>query len=138
MPKVVIQAVETNTLLDPGTYPARIVKGSAGFQGGGKHNGAEKVDVWLRVAEQVTIKESLIWVPSMMWKVNKFAAACGYGRPGDEVMIDGENVVGRSCVVTVYKDEITDKSGAKRIINKISEFQPGTGKIDDFLSDDEP
>ena len=138
MPRVVIQAVETNTVLTPGDYPARIVKGAAGIQAGGKHNGAEKVEVWFRIAEQNTVRETILWVPSMMWKVNKFAVACGYGKEGDDVMIDGESVVGRSCIVSVIKDEITDKNGSKRIINRITEFKPGTGKVDDFLADDEP
>jgi hypothetical protein len=123
MPRVVIQAVETNTVLAPGDYPARIVKGAAGIQAGGKHNGAEKVEVWFRIAEQNTVRETILWVPSMMWKVNKFAVACGYGKEGDDVII---------------KDEITDKNGSKRMINRITEFKPGTGKVDDFLADDEP
>ena len=138
MPSIIIQKSEDNVCLEPGDYPARIVKGSASLQAGGKHNGAEKVEVWIRINDQNTVRDSLLWVPSMNWKISKFAEAFGYGRPGDNITIDAENVIGRSCIVTVTKDEITTKSGSKMWVNHIAAYKVGTGKVDDFLADDEP
>jgi hypothetical protein len=74
----------------------------------------------------------------MNWKISKFAEATGYGRPGDNITIDAENVIGRSCIVSVIKEEVTTKSGSKMWVNRISGYKVGVGKVDDFLADEEP
>jgi len=138
MPSIIIQKSEDNIVLEPGDYPARITKAAAGLQQSGKHNGAEKIEVWWRVAEQNTVRDNLLWVPSMNWKISKFAEATGYGRPGDNITIDAENVIGRSCIVSVIKEEVTTKSGSNMWVNRISGYKVGVGKVDDFLADEEP
>lgn len=135
MPSVIIKAIEDNEILEPGDYPAVITKATLGLQQGGKHNGADKLDIYWRVAGRNTIKDGLIWAESLDWKLQRFVHACGLGKPGKKVELDAENVIGMSCVVTVTKEEVEVKDGGKRTVNRIATFKPG--KVDDFLSDSE-
>jgi len=135
MPSVIIKAIEDNEILEPGDYPAVITKASLGLQQGGKHNGADKLDIYWRVAGRNTIKDGLIWAESLDWKLQRFVHACGLGKPGKKVELDAENVIGMSCVVTVTKEEVEVKDGGKRTVNRIATFK--AGKVDDFLSDSE-
>lgn len=134
MPTLVIKAIEENELLEPGDYPAVVTKAVLGLQQGGKHNGADKLDLSWRVDGRTTLRDSLIWAESLDWKLQRFAHACGLAKTiGGTVEINAENVIGLSCILTITKDEIDGKDGKKKTVNQIGQFKPG--KIDDFLSD---
>ena len=135
MPSVIISAIEDNIVLEPGDYPAVITKAASGLQQGGKHQGCEKLDLSWRVNGQTTIRDSLIWAPSLDWKLQRFVHACQVGKIGQKVELTAENVVGMSCVLTLTKVEVDGKTGGKVMVNRIASYLPG--KVDDFLSDNE-
>jgi|GEM_PF-5547418 len=133
MPKFIVQPLEENTLLPAGDYPAVITKAAVGLVQNGKHTGCEKMELHWRVADQNTIRDNLIWAPSMHWKLTRFVEATRVGKVGQEVELTPENVVKLSCIVTLIQEEVDGKNG-KITVNRISAYKPGT--MDDFLSDD--
>jgi hypothetical protein len=135
MPEWIVQPREENQVLPPGDYPAVVVKANVGLVQSGKYTGSEKMELSLRVNNQNTVRDNLIWAQGMHWKLTKFVEATRFAKAGERANLTAENVISLSCIVTLTQQEVDGKNG-KMTVNRISDYK--LGPMDDFLAEDEP
>jgi hypothetical protein len=135
MPEWIVQPREENQVLPPGDYPAVVVKANVGLVQSGKYTGSEKMELSLRVNNQNTVRDNLIWAQGMHWKLTKFVEATHFAKAGERANLTAENVISLSCIVTLTQQEVDGKNG-KMTVNRISDYK--LGPMDDFLAEDEP
>ena len=111
--------------LDPGYYEARIHEAQETRSKAG--NDIIKLTLWVLGPEgYVTIRENLVFMDSMYWKVDQFLTALGRKvEPGQVIIVDAAQLVGRTLWVKTLEEESTNKDDGKTYINP---------KVDRYLS----
>lgn len=133
MPKWEVKEVveQTNELLPPGEYNAVVKAASQGLVQAGKHTGADKIELRWRVDDRATVRDNLIFVESLRWKLDKFVAACRISAPGECIELDANNVVGKECLVRIGVRDITKQDGSAGKVNTIDGYALAPVKMDD-------
>lgn len=103
--------------LAPGYYEARIHEAEEGRSSAG--NDVIWLTLWVLGPEgYVTIKESLVFMDSVLWKVDQFVKALGREvEPGKQIVIDAAQLVGRTLWVKTKEEESVSKKDGKTYIN---------------------
>lgn len=120
---------QSPTIIEPGDYDAEITHATEKTSKGG--NAMIELTV-LIPSERATVKDFLVFAPSMAWKLDQFAAALGRTvNPGDEVTIECEECEGVKARVTLAIEEGKPKSpGSKEKFddkNKITKWHKADG-----------
>ena len=122
-----------NELLPPGEYQAVVKKATLGLVANGKHQGADKLDLFFRVDNRTTLREGLVFVESLSWKLNQFVHATQLGRVGDVIEIDDQNVIGAKCILRLSQRDIIKQDGTKSAVNHVERFIRPSAVVDDVI-----
>lgn len=131
-------------VLDKGEYPFRVRTISKGMTKSGQY---EMLTVELGVMDNVgrewTVKDWVVIMDEMGWKLRHFAATCGIIEKYDSDTLEAADFMGKNGVVRITIRDYEDKEGEIRKSNAVVDYiKPGKAKIsapaNDFIDDEIP